>query len=186
MYTASKEARNAATSQGVHEQPEPSGAAAKGISIRYRRGVHSQRGRGCDPVAPPDGLGALSGRRSGSVRRIHVQRRRPAGPGAGALMARYMLDTDTCSYIMKRSSEAVIARLRAVPITDVCISVITKSELLYGVEVSPRRTQDASALQAFLPHVAVLEFRDDAADHYAQIRADLKKRGQMIGANDLF
>jgi tRNA(fMet)-specific endonuclease VapC len=101
-------------------------------------------------------------------------------------MARYMLDTDTCSYIMKRSSQTVVKRLRAVPVTDVCISVITKSELLYGVEVSPRRLQDATALQAFLPHVEVLEFSDDAATHYAQIRADLKKRGRMIGANDLF
>ena len=97
-----------------------------------------------------------------------------------------MLDTDTCSYIMKRSSETVIKRLRSVPVTDVCISVITKSELLYGVEVSPRQTQDATALQAFLLHVEVLEFPDAAATHYAQIRADLKKRGQMIGANDLF
>jgi predicted nucleic acid-binding protein len=44
----------------------------------------------------------------------------------------------------------------------------------------------ATALHAFLPHVAVLEFPDDAAAHYAQIRADLKKRGQMIGPNDLF
>jgi tRNA(fMet)-specific endonuclease VapC len=101
-------------------------------------------------------------------------------------MARYMLDTDTCSYIMKRSNEAVIKRLRAVPVADVCISVITKSELLYGVEVSPRREQDATALRAFLPHVEVLEFPDAAATHYAEIRADLKKRGQMIGANDLF
>jgi tRNA(fMet)-specific endonuclease VapC len=101
-------------------------------------------------------------------------------------MARYMLDTDTCSYIMKRSNETVVKRLRAVPVADVCISVITKSELLYGVEVSPRRTQDAAALQAFLPHVDVREFPDDAATHYAQIRADLKKRGRMIGANDLF
>jgi tRNA(fMet)-specific endonuclease VapC len=101
-------------------------------------------------------------------------------------MARYMLDTDTCSYIMKRSSEAVIKRLRALPVTEVCISVITKAELLCGVEVSPRKAQDATALQAFLPHVAVLELPDDAAAHYAQIRADLKKRGQMIGANDLF
>lgn len=102
------------------------------------------------------------------------------------MMARYMLDTDTCSYIMKRSNQTVLKRLRAVPVTDVCVSVITKSELLYGVEVSPRRTQDETALQAFLPHVAVLEFPDEAATHYAQIRADLKKRGQMIGANDLF
>ena len=101
-------------------------------------------------------------------------------------MARYMLDTDVCSYIMKRSSQAVLDRLQAVPVTDVCISVITKSELLYGVEVSPRRMQDGTALEAFLPYVDMLSFPDEAATHYAQIRADLKKRGQIIGANDLF
>ncbi len=101
-------------------------------------------------------------------------------------MARYMLDTDTCSYIMKRSSQAVLNRLQAVPVTDVCISVITKSELLYGVEVSPRRVQDATALRTFLPYVEALDLPDEAATHYAQIRADLKKRGEMIGANDLF
>jgi tRNA(fMet)-specific endonuclease VapC len=99
---------------------------------------------------------------------------------------RYMLDTDICSYIMKRSSPAVLKRLRAIPVVDVCISVITKAELLYGVEVSPRRAQDATALQAFLTHVEVLGFPDDAATDYAQIRAGLKARGQMIGANDLF
>ena len=101
-------------------------------------------------------------------------------------MARYMLDTDTCSNIMKRSNQTVVKRLRTVPVTDVCMSVITKSELLYGVEVSPRREQDAAALRAFLPHVDVLEFPDAAAGHYAEIRAELKKRGRMIGANDLF
>jgi len=101
-------------------------------------------------------------------------------------MARYMLDADTCSCIMKRSNQTVIKRLRAVPVADVCMSVITKSELLYGVEVSPRREQDATALRAFLPHVEVLEFPAAAATHYAEIRADLKKRGRMIGANDLF
>ncbi|HVL65695.1 MAG TPA: type II toxin-antitoxin system VapC family toxin [Vicinamibacterales bacterium] len=101
-------------------------------------------------------------------------------------MPRYMLDTDTCSYIMKRSSQTVLARLRRVPVSDVCISVITKSELLYGVEVSPHRTRDFTALHAFLPHVEVLEFADEAASHYAEIRADLKRQGRMIGANDLF
>jgi len=101
-------------------------------------------------------------------------------------MFRFMLDTDTCSYIMKRSNPAVLNRLQATPIAEVCMSVVTKSELLYGVEVSPRRAQDATALNAFLTYVHVLDFHDDAALHYAQIRADLKKRGQMIGANDLF
>ena len=100
-------------------------------------------------------------------------------------MARYMLDTDTCSYIMKRSSPPVLRRLQTVSVADICMSVITKSELLYGVEVSPRRGHDAAALAAFLPYVEVLDFPDDAALHYAEIRADLKKRGALIGANDL-
>lgn len=100
-------------------------------------------------------------------------------------MPRFMLDTDICSFIMRRSSEAVLNRLQAVPITDVCISVITKAELLYGVEISPRRHQDSPAVDAFLRHLAVLDFPDEAAAHYAEIRAELKKRGDMIGANDL-
>ena len=101
-------------------------------------------------------------------------------------MPRYMLDTDTCSYIMKRSNEAVLKRLQKIPVSDVCISVITKSELLFGVEVSPRRQQDEAALGAFLRYIEVLDFPDEACPHYAKIRADLKTLGTMIGANDLF
>ncbi len=101
-------------------------------------------------------------------------------------MAEYLLDTDISSYIMKRSHEAVLRRLQTVPIGAVAISVITKSELLYGVEVSPRRQQDSVALSEYLRHVEVLDFPDEAALHYAQIRAALKASGTMIGANDLF
>jgi tRNA(fMet)-specific endonuclease VapC len=101
-------------------------------------------------------------------------------------MAEYLLDTDISSYIMKRSHEAVLRRLQTVPIGAVAISVITKSELLYGVEVSPRRQQDSLALSEYLRHVEVLDFPDEAALHYAQIRAALKASGAMIGANDLF
>ena len=101
-------------------------------------------------------------------------------------MLRYMLDTDICSYVMKRSQDALLRRLQKVPVSDVCVSVVTKSELLYGVEVSPRRQQDETALNAFLNYVEVLDFPDNASSHYAQIRAQLKKSGKRIGANDLF
>ena len=101
-------------------------------------------------------------------------------------MPRYMLDTDICSYIMKHSNDAVLKRLSTVPVSDVCISVITKSELVFGVEVSPRRQQDAAALSAFLKYIQILDFPDEASLHYARIRAELRKSGTMIGANDLF
>jgi tRNA(fMet)-specific endonuclease VapC len=100
-------------------------------------------------------------------------------------MPRYMLDTDTCSYIMKRTHENILKRLAKLPVEDVCISVITKSELLFGVEISPKRRQDEEALDAFLRYVEVLDFPNAATSHYAKIRAELRAKGMMIGANDL-
>jgi tRNA(fMet)-specific endonuclease VapC len=101
-------------------------------------------------------------------------------------MAVYMIDTDISSYIMKRSHDAVLRRLQKVPVGDVCISVITKSELMFGIEVSPRRRQDQAALDVYLRHVEVLDYPNEAALHYGQIRSGLKLRGTTIGANDLF
>jgi len=97
----------------------------------------------------------------------------------------YMLDTDISSYIMKRSDKMVLRKLQTVPVSDICISAITRSELMYGVEVSPRQQQDGAALDAFLKHVEALDYPDQAAPHYGQIRAALKLAGNLIGANDL-
>ncbi|HEX3945243.1 MAG TPA: type II toxin-antitoxin system VapC family toxin [Rhizomicrobium sp.] len=79
---------------------------------------------------------------------------------------------------------------------DIAVSVVTKAELLYGVDISPRPKMDEAAVAAFLAHVAVLDFPDAAARHYAGIRGHLKRKGyfaantlsraSMIGANDLF
>jgi tRNA(fMet)-specific endonuclease VapC len=96
-------------------------------------------------------------------------------------MAVYMLDTDISSYIMKRSHDAVLQRLQTVSVAEECISVITKSELLYGVEASPRRQQDHAALHAYLRYVEVLKHSDEAALHYARMRAVLKVSGKRIG-----
>ena len=97
----------------------------------------------------------------------------------------YMLDTDISSYIMKRANAAVLRKLQTVAVSDVCISSIARSELMYGIEVSPRRQKDQLALDEFLLYVAVLDYPSAAAEHYGLIRAELKARGTMIGANDL-
>jgi tRNA(fMet)-specific endonuclease VapC len=98
----------------------------------------------------------------------------------------YMLDADISSYIMNGSDEAVARRLSRTAANDVCISVITKSELLFGVEISPRRHQNQKALDDYLRFVTVLDLPEEAALHYAQIRAALRQKGTMIGSNDLF
>jgi len=101
-------------------------------------------------------------------------------------MPLYMLDTDTSSLIMNYKSEAVLARLQRVGVHDVCNSVITKCELLFGVEKSPERRKHQTNLDRYLQHIGVIDFSGDAALHYAQIRDRLRRGGNMIGANDLF
>jgi tRNA(fMet)-specific endonuclease VapC len=101
-------------------------------------------------------------------------------------LPRFLLDTDICSYIIKRSHPALLAKLQTVPLDDIAMSVVSKAELLYGVEVSPRPEHDRIAVTSFLQYVQVLDLIAAVADHYAKIRAELKATGVMIGANDLF
>lgn len=97
----------------------------------------------------------------------------------------YMLDTDTCAFILRRSSPALLARIQSVPLAQQTISMVTLAELLYGVQVSTRKKENRAAVDALVLHLMVMEWSRGAAEHYAEIRADLKKRGQLIGSNDL-
>lgn len=100
-------------------------------------------------------------------------------------MAIYMLDTDIASYIMKRSNDAVLRKLQTTPVSAVCISAVAESELRFGVAISPRRRKDQETLDVLLRFLTVLDYPAAAAVDYGQIRADLQRRGRLIGANDL-
>ena len=97
----------------------------------------------------------------------------------------YMLDTDICAFVLRRSSEVLLERIQQVPIEQQIISMVTLAELFYGVLESNKKKANRAGVDAFVRHVTVKDWSRDAAEHYAEIRADLKKKGQMIGANDL-
>lgn len=97
----------------------------------------------------------------------------------------YMLDTDTCAFILRKSSVVLLDRIQAVPLKQQFMSVITLAELLYGVQVSSKKKMNREGVDVLVRHVSVLDWTNEAAEHYADIRADLKKKGQLIGSNDL-
>jgi tRNA(fMet)-specific endonuclease VapC len=100
-------------------------------------------------------------------------------------MPRFMLDTDISSYIMKRSNAAVLTRFSSALLSELCISAIARSELEFGVLVSPRQEKDRVELDRFLRNIAVLDFPGQAALEYAEQRAHLKSKGTLIGGNDM-
>lgn len=98
---------------------------------------------------------------------------------------RYLLDTDTCAFILRRASNVLFDRIQATPLDQQAMSVVTYAELLYGVRISARPKANQAAVDALAGHLRVLDWSGDAARHYSEIRAALRKTGTMIGANDL-
>ena len=99
----------------------------------------------------------------------------------------FMLDTDTCIFLMRGASQRLEAKVQSVPLAQQVMSAVTLAELSYGVQASAtaKRKQNQAILDSLALHLAVLDWPQDAAKHYAEIRADLKKRGAQLGAADL-
>jgi tRNA(fMet)-specific endonuclease VapC len=98
-----------------------------------------------------------------------------------------MLDTDTCIFLMRGESPRLAAHVQSLPIQQQVMSVVTFAELTYGVQASAaaKRRQNQAVLDNLALHLAVLDWPQEAAQHYAEIRLDLKKRGNQLGAADL-
>ena len=97
----------------------------------------------------------------------------------------HMLDTDTSSYILKGRSPAVEARLAVITPAMVCVSAVTRAELLYGVKRLPPDHRLHLAVAQFLKIVRVVSWDSEAADWYAEIRHQLVSSGQPIGELDM-
>jgi len=98
---------------------------------------------------------------------------------------RYMLDTNTCIYIIRRRPASVIERLREAEPADVGVSAITVSELEYGAAKSSRPAQSYFALARFLAPLEIAPYDHRAAHAYGPIRAELEAGGRVIGPLDL-
>jgi tRNA(fMet)-specific endonuclease VapC len=98
-----------------------------------------------------------------------------------------MLDTDTCIFLMRAQVPILETRVQEVPLQQQVMSVMTFAELTYGVKASTsaKRKQNQAALDSLALYLAVVPWPQEAAEHYAEIRLDLKKRGAQLGAADL-
>lgn len=96
-----------------------------------------------------------------------------------------MLDTDTSSYIIKNRPESVRQRLAQVLSEQLCISVITYAELLYGVERSSSKRINHEIVLDFARHLRVQIWDEQAAAIYAKLRAELDSVGKPIGGIDM-
>lgn len=99
-------------------------------------------------------------------------------------MTLYMLDTDTSSYIIRDKPASVRERFAKIDSQQICISVITYAELLYGVKRSSSSKVNRPIVENYVRHLVIQPWDEMAADHYSTIRTFLESSGQPIGGMD--
>jgi tRNA(fMet)-specific endonuclease VapC len=97
----------------------------------------------------------------------------------------FMLDTNIVSVIAHHAPVSIEKRIQAVSAKFLCISVITKAELLYGLAWNPDAIRLAASVQEFLAHIDSLPWNDAAAASYAMLRTSLRRNGMTLGDMDM-
>ena len=102
------------------------------------------------------------------------------------MTTRFMLDTNTVSFIARGRSGVARARLANLKAYEsVCISSVTEGEILYGLARNPGAHAVHAALGGFLRKMKVLPWGRAEAKVYGELRARLEAAGKTLGNLDL-
>jgi tRNA(fMet)-specific endonuclease VapC len=96
----------------------------------------------------------------------------------------YLLDTDTCSYIIRQNPASIVQAFLEHVDDEIFISSVTYAELTYGAMRSGS-SRTTAAIKRFINYLGIVKFDDAAALEYARIRCLLEAKGAPIAAADL-
>ncbi|KOR38021.1 twitching motility protein PilT [Planktothricoides sp. SR001] len=98
---------------------------------------------------------------------------------------KFLLDTNICIYIIKQKPAKVLEKFKRLHPSDVGISSITLAELEYGIAKSQQSEKNRIALNQFLITLEIVKFDEKASNIYGGVRAELERKGLVIGAMDM-
>jgi tRNA(fMet)-specific endonuclease VapC len=97
----------------------------------------------------------------------------------------WLLDTNACIRYLNGRSPNLRAKFDATDPNDIRVCSVVKAELFFGAALSTDPTKTLASQRLFLSRFPSLPFDDTASESYAEIRADLTRKGLLIGPNDL-
>ena len=99
---------------------------------------------------------------------------------------KYLLDTDTFSEMVKGLNPKIAKRLETLHTGDVGLSVITRGEIMFGLQIKSLKPLARQRMDRLLEAIDTLPLTTKVADHYGELRAHLRSVGTPIGPNDLW
>ena len=99
------------------------------------------------------------------------------------MTARYLLDTNIISDVVRNAFGRTAEKIARVGEANICTSIIVAAELRYGV-AKKESARLSVQLDAILNTIEILPFEAPADAEYAALRTQLGRSGQPISAND--
>lgn len=99
-------------------------------------------------------------------------------------MSDYLLDTDTFIFLLKHHP-TVEAKARAVGMGRLALSAVSVTEVLHGAYYSANPSASLMAIRALIAQLAVITLDQAIADKFGEIKADLRRQGQILADFDL-
>ncbi len=97
----------------------------------------------------------------------------------------YVLDTNIISYIIRNRDFSLLDKFEEYSKShQIAVTSVTVAELFYGIKKKNSHKLQMLVNEFLLP-LEKLQFDENSALEYANIRVDLEKKGNIIGSNDL-
>ena len=98
---------------------------------------------------------------------------------------KYLLDTNICIYIIKNKYTNISDKMSQVRIENVFLSSITIAEMEFCIAKNLKLIESKQRLYEFMIPFTILDFDLTSAQHYGNIKANLKKNGRPVGELDM-
>ena len=97
----------------------------------------------------------------------------------------YMLDTNICSYVLRRRPPSVKQHFDEAGPGALAVSTVVLAELLFGAARHPQGAVIRREIRDLASRLEVVPWDEAAAEHYGDIRAELERAGTPLGAMDM-
>lgn len=101
-------------------------------------------------------------------------------------MSLYFLDTNIVSqFVRDKAPLRTVQRLNRMPAGNICVSIVTRAEILYGRAKAGHPPRLTNSINIFFQTAEVRDWDEKAAHAYAALRTETESQGIGIAPLDL-
>ena len=99
-------------------------------------------------------------------------------------MPRYLLDTNTVSFLVRQKPAAVVYRVRSLPRGSLLLSAVCEAEIRFGLALLPEDAKVRMPVEAFLQGIEIQPWDSRCASRYGLMLANQQRLGKLLATAD--